>query len=374
MDPKPLPLTVLDLVPIAAGSSVAGAVANSVDLARRTEAAGYRRYWIAEHHLNPGVVSSSPVLVISLVAAATSRIRVGSGAVLFGHQTPLTVVEQFGLLDALHPGRIDLGLGRSGSRRPPGALASEKRPGRVTERGLVIPAPPPIDALLSSPRVALQSRMLQQPGAETPPYAEQVGDVVALLCGEYRSAEGHEAHAMPGEGAAVEVWILGSSAGESAEVAGALGLPFGANYHVSPASILDAVSAYRSSFRPSGARTEPYVLVSADVGVGPDDATARELASPYALWVRSIRSGQGAIEFPSPADAARHEWCDEDRALVADRLATQFVGSPSSVAAKLRILAEETGADELMITTITHRHADRVRSYELLAREWGISD
>lgn len=175
---------------------------------------------------------------------------------------------------------------------------------------------------------------------------------------------------MPGEGADVDVWILGSSGGESAEVAGARGLPFAANYHVSPATVLEAVEGYRSFFQPSDTLDKPYVSVSADVVVADDDATARELATGYGLWVRSIRNAEGAIDFPAPDEARTYEWSDADRALVQDRLDTQFVGSPTTVARRLAQLQEATGADELLITTITHDHADRVRSYELLAEEW----
>ncbi len=366
-------LSVLDLVPIASGSTAAQALANTADLARRTEAAGYRRYWIAEHHLNPGVAGTQPALVIAHVAAATERIRVGSGAVQMGHHTALSVVEQFGLLDALHPGRIDLGLGRSGLRRRrpgvgPDSLAPA--PGRHTDRGLLIPAPFSFGGLIGSPRFALQAALLQQPNAETPEYDEQVDDVLALLAGTYRSPEGVEAHVVPGEGAALDVWVLGSSGGESAEVAGARGLPFAANYHVAPAAVLDAVAAYRAAFRPSARLAQPYVVVSADVVVGDSDDHARELAAGYGLWVHSIRSGSGAIPFPTPGEARRHRWTDEERALVQDRVDTQFVGDAPTVADQIEVLAAETGADEVMLTTITHEHADRVRSYELVADEW----
>lgn len=166
------------------------------------------------------------------------------------------------------------------------------------------------------------------------------------------------------------MWILGSSGGESAQVAGANGLRFAANYHVSPATVLEAVAGYRAAFQPSAELDEPYVSVSADVVVAGDEAAARELAAGYGLWVRSIRSGEGAIAFPRPAEARAHTCADEDRALVADRVDTQFVGSPQQVAGQLEVLQEATGADELIITTIIHDHADRVRSYELLAREW----
>jgi alkanesulfonate monooxygenase SsuD/methylene tetrahydromethanopterin reductase-like flavin-dependent oxidoreductase (luciferase family) len=372
MPRSPIPLSVLDLVPIASGSNAATAFRNTLDLAQRAEAAGYARYWIAEHHLNPGVAGVAPALVVSLVAAATEHIRVGSGAVQLGHHTPLSVVEQFGIVDALHPGRIDLGLGRSGFRRPPpaGVDAPDVPPGFTTPRGLVIPPKPALGALLRSPRYAAQRVLLQQPGAETPPYEEQIAEILALLRGEYCSDDGYPVSATPGEGAQVEIWILGSSGGDSATLAGELGLRFGANYHVSPATVLEAVEAYRAAFRPSAALDKPHVLVSADVVVAPDDTTARDLATGYGLWVLSIRNGQGAIDFPTPEEAGEHEWSADELDLVADRTATQFVGSPSTVADRLQVLADETGADELLITTITHDHADRVQSYELLAREW----
>ena len=169
----------------------------------------------------------------------------------------------------------------------------------------------------------------------------------------------------------MQVWILGSSGGQSAEVAGRHGLPFAANYHVSPATVLEAAEAYRAAFRPSAVLDRPFLQVSADAVVAPDDVTARELAAPYGLWVRSIRTGGGAMRFASPQEAAAYEWTEEDRELVADRVSTQFVGSPATVAKGLRVLQDATGADEILVTTITHDHSDRVRSYELLAREWG---
>jgi luciferase family oxidoreductase group 1 len=166
------------------------------------------------------------------------------------------------------------------------------------------------------------------------------------------------------------VWILGSSGGQSAQVAGANGLRFAANYHVSPATVLEAADGYRTEFRPSAELDRPYVSVSADVVVAPDEATARELATGYGLWVRSIRTAEGAIPYPTPDQARTHRWTDDDRALVADRVETQFVGSPAQVADHLERLRDATRADELIITTITHDHADRVRSYRLLAEEW----
>ncbi|MFE9561264.1 LLM class flavin-dependent oxidoreductase [Streptomyces sp. NPDC006487] len=370
-----IPLGVLDLVPIPSGSTAAEALRGSVDLARQAERFGYARYWFAEHHLNPGVAGTSPAVVLALTASATSTIRIGSGAVQLGHRTALSTVEEFGLLDAVHPGRIDLGLGRSAGGPPARRAGAEPPVAYTTANGLRIPKPFSFAHLRDHPRIALQQRLLQLPGATAQEYSEQVGDVLALLRGEYRSPDGVEAHAVPGEGAEVQVWVLGSSAGVSAETAGANGLRFAANYHVSPASVLDAADAYRAAFKPSagpGGLDRPHLTVSADVVVAPDDAEARELATGYAPWVHGIRTGEGAIPFPSPeeARALTRGWSEADHELVGDRVETQFAGSPATVADQLERLREATGADELLITTITHGHADRVRSYRLLAGEW----
>lgn len=365
-----IPLGVLDLVPISTGSTAADALRNSIDLAQRTERFGYARYWFAEHHLNPGVAGTSPAVVLALTAAATSTIRLGSGAVQLGHRTALNTVEEFGLLDALHPGRFDLGLGRSGGRPPAEQTGTSSVVDGRAPNGLLIPPRFSFARLLGSPRIALQRKLLLLPGAESQEYAEQIDDILALLAGTYRSPEGVEAHVVPGEGADVELWILGSSGGTSAETAGARGLRFAANYHVSPATVLEAVDGYRSFFEPSDVLDKPYVSVSADVVVAEDDETARELATGYGPWVRSIRTAEGAIQFLTPDEARAHAWTDEDRELVQDRLDTQFVGSPATVADRLEQLQEATDADELLITTITHDHTDRVRSYELLAEEW----
>ncbi|WUW19725.1 LLM class flavin-dependent oxidoreductase [Streptomyces sp. NBC_01463] len=369
-----IPLGVLDLIPVPSGATAGDALHNTLDLARRTEEFGYARYWFAEHHLNPGVAGTSPAVVLALTASATSTIRIGSGAVQLGHRTALSTVEEFGLIDALHPGRLDLGLGRSGGRPPerkdgPAPTTIPVTDGR-TPNGLRIPPRFSFEHLLGSPRTALQQRLLHQPGARAQDYGEQIDDILALLHGTYRSDDGIEAHAVPGEGADLQVWILGSSGGQSADVAGRNGLRFAANYHVSPATVLEAAEGYRAAFRPSDELDKPYVSVSADVVVAEDDATARELATGYGPWVRSIRTAEGAIAYPTPEEARALPWSDADRELVADRVDTQFVGSPGRVADELERLQEATGADELLITTITHGHADRVRSYQLLAEEW----
>jgi alkanesulfonate monooxygenase SsuD/methylene tetrahydromethanopterin reductase-like flavin-dependent oxidoreductase (luciferase family) len=367
-----VPLSVLDLAPLVAGGTAGDALRRTLDLAQRAEQFGYHRYWVAEHHFTPGVASSQPALLLGQIAAVTGHIRLGSGAVQTGHQTPLTVVEQFGMLDALYPGRFDLGLGRSGQRRQE-AVRELAKPVAPTEPrvvdGLLIPAAFSFAPLLASARSALFSRLLQQQGAESASLTGILDDIETLLAGPYVDGD-VEARAVPGEGADLQIWILGSSGGESAQVAGARGLPFAANYHVAPAKVLEAVEAYRSAFRPSARLAEPRVMVSADVVVADDDETARRIAAPYGLWVRSVRTGAGAIPFPSIEEALAYEWSEADRALVADRVDTQFVGSPSTVAERLRTLQRVTGADELLVTTITSEHADRVHSFELLAKHW----
>jgi alkanesulfonate monooxygenase SsuD/methylene tetrahydromethanopterin reductase-like flavin-dependent oxidoreductase (luciferase family) len=379
-----VPLGVLDLVPVVSGSDAHKAVCNALDLVQVAEQLGYRRYWFAEHHLNAGVAGSAPALLIAMAGATTEHIRLGSGGVQSGHRTALSVVEEFGLLDAMYPGRVDLGIGRSGGQtflkeklaRSGGderaAPRAEKAPAqdRYTDNGLLIPAPPSLRHLASAPRIALTADMLQQDDAKSAEYGDLVEDILGLLRGTYRSKDGLDPNPVPGAGAQVEPWILGSSPGESAAVAGRLGLRFAASYHISPASALGAARAYREAFVPSSTLERPYVAVSADVVVAPDDETARHLAAGYAHWVRSIRCGEGAIPFPDADEAARRPWTPEDEALVHDRVASQFVGSPATVVQGLERLQQAAQADEIIVTTITHSHFDRLRSFALLAHEW----
>lgn len=383
---NPTALSVLDLVPRSSGATNAEAVRNAIDLAQRAEEQGYARYWFAEHHLNPGVIGSSPAVEIALVASATSTIRLGSAGVQFGHRSPLATVEEFGLIDALHPGRLDLGIGRSVTRpapKPDGDGAEDGGKAFValrggathdvdtrTDNGLLVPAAYDLSRSFDSVRINELLSLLQQPGAHAPDYAEQIGQVLALLEGSFTHPSGNAAHASPGEGADVQVWILGASGGQSATVAGDNGLRFVASYHHSPSTVIDAVTGYVEAFKPSTELAEPYVAVSVDAVVAETDDTARELASGYAPWVRSIRQGKGAIAYPTPEEAAALEWDDADRDTVRDRVLTQLVGSPTTVADRLEQLRDATGAHELSITTITHDHADRVRSYELIAEEW----
>jgi alkanesulfonate monooxygenase SsuD/methylene tetrahydromethanopterin reductase-like flavin-dependent oxidoreductase (luciferase family) len=366
---RAIPLSVLDLVPVASGRDVRESLDRSLDLARRAEAAGYQRLWFAEHHLNPGVIGSAPAVLIALAGGVTERIRLGSGAVQLGHRTALSVAEEFGLLATAFPGRIDLGLGRSGGR-PPGPPTSEDAlPAARTVDGLHIP--PPFTgwaALAGSPRFAAQRSLLSPGGADTPDYDDQVGTILELLGGKHTTPGGVDV-AVPAA-TVPEVFVLGSSGGESAAVAGRRGLPFAANYHVAPSAVLEAVTAYRAQFRPSPELDRPYVVVSADVVVGETDTRADHLASGYAQWVHSIRTGAGAIEYPSPGQAAAWSPMPADLDLVADRLATRFVGAPATVVERLAVLARVTGADEVLITSITHDHEARMLGHELLIDAW----
>ncbi len=371
-----VPLSILDLSPISEGGDAASALRNTVDLARHAEQWGFRRYWLAEHHF-VAVASSRPAVLIGQLAAATERIRVGAAAVQLGYTTAVATVESFGILDALYPGRIDLGVGRSGQRRrevatgPKPAAADRPKPPRVWREvdGVVIPAPFDISTQLNNPRLKARSSVLQQPDATAPDFGDQVADIIAMLEGTYQ-VDGVETHVTPGERADLWPWVFGSSKGQSARVAAKFGLPFVASYHITPATALEAVDVYREGFQPSAALREPYVVVSADVVVADDTATAQHLASTFGNWVYEIRAVDGAVPYPDPETT--EPLSAEQRELVRDRTATQFVGDPDDVAHRLDALQKLSGADELVITSVTHRHADRLRSHELIAKRWGL--
>lgn len=367
-----VPLSVLDLSPISEGSTAAQALRNTVDLARQSEEWGYERYWVAEHHF-VAAASSSPAVLIGLLAAATNRIRVGSAAVQIGHHTAAAVVESFGIIDALYPGRIDLGIGRTGQRRAE-ALAGKDRPEPEHEEkvieGILFPKPFPMGNLVLSERLLATGSVLVQPEAKTPDFEVQLDDIIDFLRGDFTTSSGVSLTATPGAGAQVELWVFGSSGGQSAQVAGARGLPFVANYHVSPGTTLDAASAYRAAFVPSSILDEPYVVVSADAVVAETDSEAEYLASTFGQWVYSIRSGDGAIPYPDPKTGSA--LTAEQAEVVQDRVVTQFVGSAATVADKLDALQRATGASELVVTSVAHDHQDRLRSYELLGKEWGL--
>ena len=373
--PWPASLSESDLVPIPSGSTAGEALRNTIDLAQQAERFGYTRYWFAEHHLNPGVAGTSPAVVLALTASATSTIRIGSGAVQLGHRTALSTVEEFGLIDALHPGPTRPGPRPFRRHAPPGRRQAARPTttpvvdGRDRQR-----AEDPATVLLRAParfaRFALQQQLLHQPGAEPPDYGEQVDDILALLPalpfrGRARSAR------VPGEGADVQVWILGSSGGESAERRRAQRPAFRGQLPRQPGHRAGGRRGLPCRFpaiRPSGpALCQRLRRRCRRRGRRDGPGTGHRLRA-----VGSQHPHRPRARSPSrPRSEARaHAWSEADRALVADRVDTQFVGSPGTVADQLEQLQDATGADELIITTITHDHADRVRSYRLLAEEW----
>ncbi len=368
-----VPLSVLDLSPISAGSDAATALRNSIDLAQHAERWGYRRYWVAEHHF-VAVAGSSPAVLIGQVAAATKGIHVGAAAVQLGYTTAVAVMESFGILDALYPGRIDLGVGRSGQRRREAPAVRPDRPKSPPRTwrevdDVVIPAPFDLTKLLGNPRLQARASVLQQPEAKAPDFADQIADILAMIDGSF-AVDGVEVRVTPGVRAALRPWVFGSSKGQSARVAAKFGLPFVASYHITPATALEAVDVYREHFQPSAELHEPYVVVSADVVVAEDTATAEYLASSYGNWVHAIRAGDGAEPYPDPASTP--PLTAEQQDVIKDRTATQFVGDPDQVLHRLEALQRLSGADELVVTSVTHAHSDRLRSHELIAERWGL--
>lgn len=320
-----VPLSVLDLVPIGSASSATAALATSTALARRAEELGYRRYWVAEHHGMPGVGSSSPAVLVAHLAGATSTIRVGSGGVMLPNHQPLVVAEQFGTLEALHPGRIDLGIGR--------APGTDPKTARALRRG-------------TNPL-----------GADD--FPEQLTELMAYFDGN------GPVTAVPAEGHRPAFWLLGSS-GYSAQAAGLLGLPFAFAHHFSAENTLPALALYRETFRPSAVLERPYAMIGAAVLCAETDEAARRLALPGALQFLQLRLGRPG-RVPTPDEAAAYPYTAEERRFVEDRLASQVIGGPATVRDGVRELVERTGVDELMVVTTTHGGADRLRSYELLA-------
>lgn len=372
-----VPLSVLELAIVPEGGGGAQAIRRSVDLAVDLDRWGYHRVWFAEHHLAAGVASASPAVLAAAVAARTERIRVGSGAVLLSTTSPLVAAEQFGAVAALHPGRVDLGVGRAFTPPPDGAPAvppAARRGGATEGRvvdGLYVPPAPPIDLGDSAWRERLLAHQRVVGASRTPAsFRAELELVLGLQAGTYRDEAGAPHVSPPAEHADWQLWVLASSAGESARVAGELGLPMAANFHVSPATTLDTIAAYRAAFRP-GVLAEPYVVVSVDVLVADTAERAQDLAAPFADWVLSIRRGtSGAIAYPAGASTPWEARPEAERALVADRVDTRVVGEPATVVARLETLQRVTGADELLVTTAAHDPQDARRSFELLAQHW----
>ena len=330
--PGAVPLSVLDLAPVPDGGNAGDALRATIDLAKRAEHLGFHRFWVAEHHNMPGIASSAPPVLIGHIADATQVIRVGSGGVMLPNHVSLVVAEQFGMLEALHPGRIDLGIGRA-----PGT-------DQVTAA-----------ALCRSPEAL-----------SADDFPEQLVDLLGFFTGNW--PDGHQfarITAVPGLGHQPAIWLLGSS-GYSAQVAGLLGLPFAFAHHFSAVNTLPALALYREHFRPSEILDRPYAMVAAGVICADTDERARFLAGSGALSFLRLRSGRPG-PLPSPDEAAAYPYNELERAFVADRQASSILGSPETVKRGIDELITATAADELMITTMVFDPADRLRSFELVA-------
>ncbi len=325
-----IPLSVLDVVPLRQGATAGQALAESLALARHVEALGYRRYWFAEHHGMPGIASAVPAVLVGQVAAATSTIRVGSGGVMLPNHAPLAIAEQFGTLEALFPGRIDLGIGRA----------------------------PGTDSLTA---MALR-RGAAASGDDLP---ELLAELVGFFRGQF--PDGHpfrRIRAVPALGHEPPIWLLGSS-GYSARLAGRLGLPFAFAHHFSQANTLPALALYRDTFHPSAALERPEAMIGAIVIVADTDEEARRLALPTALAFLRLRRGAPG-PYPTIEEAEAYPWTPEERAFAEDWLALNVVGGPSSVREQLDRLLEATRVDELMVLCTVPDAEARQRSYTLL--------
>jgi luciferase family oxidoreductase group 1 len=322
-----LAVSVLDLVGMRAGESAGSAIARSVDLAQHVEHWGYKRYWLAEHHSIAGLACSATAVLIGHVAAATKTIRVGSGGVMLPNHAPLVVAEQFGTLEALYPGRIDLGLGRA-----PGGDFQTMR--------------------------ALR-RDLRQSGEDFPALLDEL----RTYLGPEKPGQGVKA--IPGQGSNVPITLLGSS-GFSAQLAGMLGLPFAFAAHFAPEYLYMAAELYRKHFRPSTALRKPYLIVAVQVIAADTDAAGRRLfTTPQQRFLRLIRNQP--VELLPPVDSMEPLWQDGERSAVESKLDAAIVGSNATVKAGLEKLASETGAAEVIVVTDTYEHADRLQSYRRVA-------
>src|SRR5882672_2948253 len=323
-----LPISVLDLVPTRVGEPAGRAIARSVELARHVEQLGYKRYWVAEHHAIQGLACSAPPVLIGHIAAATKTIRVGSGGVMLPNHAPLVVAEQFGTLEAIYPGRIDLGLGRA----PGGDFQTM----RALRRGLA------------------------QDGDDFPALLEEL----RTYLGPERS--GQVVKAIPGQNSNVPITLLGSS-DFSAQLAATLGLPFAFAAHFAPDALYAAAQLYRELFRPSEVLQTPYLLIAAQVIAAETDAAARRLfTTPQQRFLRLIRGEP--VELLPPVDSMEPLWSDTEKAAVENRLRAAIVGSDATVRVGLEKLLSDTHADEVIVVTDTYEHSDRMDSYERVAR------
>jgi luciferase family oxidoreductase group 1 len=321
------PLSVLDLAPIVEGATPSDALRNSLDLAQHVERWGYNRFWLAEHHNAIGIASAATAVVIAHVACGTQTIRVGAGGIMLPNHAPIVIAEQFGTLEALHPGRIDLGLGRA--------------PG--------------------TDQLAVRALRRDPMSADSFPQ-----DVVELQHYLADAQPGQAVQATPGAGSHVPLWILGSSL-FGAQLAAMLGLPYAFASHFAPDALLPALEVYRSTFQPSDQLQEPYAMVGANVIAADDDETAARLfTSAQQSFANILRGRRGRL--PPPIDDIESYWTPAEKERASAMLLRSFVGSPETVRAGLERFVAETGADEVIVAAAIHDHGARLRSYELVGQ------
>ena len=325
-------LSILDLAFVPAGSTPADALHNTLDLAQHAERWGYHRFWLAEHHNMPGIASAATAVVIGYVAAGTSTIRVGAGGIMLPNHAPLIVAEQFGTLESLYPGRIDLGLGRA-----PGT-------DQLTVR-------------------ALRRSLLS---------AERFPEDVLELQAYFEPAQENQAvRAVPGEGLRVPLWILGSSL-FGAQLAGTLGLPYAFASHFAPEVLMQALESYRQNFKPSRQCDRPYAAAGVNVFIADTEVEARRLfTSAQQQFTNLVRGTPGKL--PPPIDDIDSYWTPVEKSHASAMLKYSFVGTPQMVRQELEQFVERTGVDELIVVSAIYDHAARLRSYELLAEVWSAS-
>jgi luciferase family oxidoreductase group 1 len=332
-----VPLSVLDLSPVAAGSSGAVALRNSIDLARLADRLGYTRYWVAEHHNLPSIASSAPDIMIGQIAVATQRMRVGSGGIMLPNHAPLMVAERFKVLEALFPGRIDLGLGRAPGTDPVTSYALRRR----------------------------------QEADGDDDFLQRFQELILFERGGF--PEGHPfraVRAMPQDVPLPPIWLLGSS-GYSAQLAGMIGAGFSFAHHFADHDAVSAMLAYRAEFKPSEAQATPYAILACAAVCADSDREAQRLASTIDLNFVRRRRGE-YLPLASPEEAEAFPYSPAERALIARNRERVFAGSKTTVVARLEPMIAATKADEVMVTTMIHDHAARRHSYELLAEAFGL--
>lgn len=325
-----IPLSVLDLSPITEGSTAAASFRNSADLARHAERWGYRRFWLAEHHGMPGIASAATAVLIAHVAGATQHIRVGAGGIMLPNHSPLVIAEQFGTLESLYPGRIDLGLGR--------APGSDPRTAQALRRDL---------------------------NSSSDAFPQDVVELMDFLSDHPRQA----VRAVPGTGLKVPIWILGSSL-FGAQLAAALGLPYAFASHFAPAQLMEAIAIYRAQFRPSAQCGKPYLMLGFNVFAADDDEQAALRATSMQQAFVNLRSGR-PTRLPPPREGYYEQVGAQERALLDSVLTCSAIGSPDTVRQRMQAFVARTGADELMIACQMFDHAHRLRSYEIAASVHG---